>query len=117
MGASGSCPTDVPAGTTDKPQCILQDQSGDKYCALTCIFGGCPTGAKCAHVGGIMGICVYPSDKSVPDVTLHKIKSTMNPVQKVEAEFERWMSKWNKKYSLEELEHRFAIFMDNFAFV
>merc|ERR1719230_39658 len=58
--ASGSCPTDVPAGTTDKPQCVLQDQSGDKYCALTCILGGCPTGAKCAHVGGLMGICVYP---------------------------------------------------------
>merc|ERR1712070_1024846 len=59
--ASGSCPTDVPAGTTDKPQCVLQDQSGNKYCALTCTLGGCPTGAKCAHVGGIMGICVYPT--------------------------------------------------------
>jgi len=73
--ASGTCPTDVPAGTTDKPQCILQDQSGDKYCALTCILGGCPTGAKCAHVGGIMGICVYPSGAHVPDLTLHKINS------------------------------------------
>merc|ERR1719482_2087730 len=39
--SSGSCPTDVPAGTTDKPQCVLQDQSGDKYCALTCVLGGC----------------------------------------------------------------------------
>jgi len=29
--ASGTCPTDVPAGTTDKPQCVLQDaSSGDK---------------------------------------------------------------------------------------
>merc|ERR1719393_624901 len=51
--ASGTCPTDVPAGTTDKPQCVLQDQSGNKYCALACILGDCPTGAKCAHIGGI----------------------------------------------------------------
>merc|ERR1712137_316384 len=72
--ASGSCPTDVPAGTTDTPQCVLQDQSGDKYCALTCLFGGCPTGAKCAHIGGIMGICVYPSGDHVPDKSLYKIK-------------------------------------------
>merc|ERR1711998_681682 len=61
--ASGTCPIDVPAGATDKPQCALQDQSGDKYCALTCVLGGCPTGAKCAHIGGIMGICVYPSSE------------------------------------------------------
>merc|ERR1712139_631566 len=73
--ASGSCPTDVPAGTTDKPQCVLHDQSGDKYCALECILGGCPTGAKCAHVGGIMGICVYPTGERVPDLTLQKIDS------------------------------------------
>jgi len=78
--SSGQCPTDVPPGTTDKPQCILQDQSGNKYCALTCILGGCPTGAHCAHVGGIMGICVYPSGAHVPDMTLHKITSEENTV-------------------------------------
>merc|ERR1712224_685518 len=67
-----SCPTDVPAGTTDKPQCVLQDQSGNKYCALTCILGGCPTGAKCAHPGGLMGICVYPtSEKKDTTLTLN----------------------------------------------
>merc|ERR1712139_16572 len=71
--ASGSCPTDVPEGTTDKPQCVLQDQSGNKYCALTCVLGGCPTGAKCARVGGIIGICVYPSSNKVPEFTLRKI--------------------------------------------
>merc|ERR1719482_998792 len=71
--ASGTCPTDVPAGTTDKPQCVLQDQSGDKYCALTCVLGGCPTGAKCAHIGGIEGICVYPTGDRAPDFMLHKI--------------------------------------------
>merc|ERR1711941_165259 len=60
---SGStCPTDVPAGTTATPRCALQDSStGDKYCALTCFLGGCPTGAKCEHVG-LTGICMYPSD-------------------------------------------------------
>jgi len=72
--ASGECPTDVPPGTTDKPQCVLQDQSGDKYCALTCILGGCPSGAKCAHIGGIMGICVYPeSESSTPKKMLSGI--------------------------------------------
>jgi len=73
--ATGACPTDTPAGTSDKPQCVLQDTSGNKYCALTCLIGGCPTGAKCAHVGGIMGICVYPTGDHVPDMTLHKITS------------------------------------------
>merc|ERR1712182_6267 len=77
--ASGSCPTDVPPGTTDKPQCILQDQSGNKYCALECILGGCPTGAKCAHIGGIMCICVYPTSDRVPDLTLHMAHSEKFP--------------------------------------
>merc|ERR1711953_1640242 len=52
---SGTCPTDVPAGTTAKPSCVLQDTTGDEYCALTCFLGGCPTGAKCKHIG-ISGI-------------------------------------------------------------
>jgi hypothetical protein len=30
------CPTDTPAGCTITPAAILQDQSGDKYCALEC---------------------------------------------------------------------------------
>merc|ERR1719310_781386 len=54
-----TCPTDVPAGTTAKPQCVLQDSStGDKYCALTCFIGGCPTGSTCRH-SGIVGLCMY----------------------------------------------------------
>merc|ERR1711990_1001846 len=41
--ASGSCPTDVPAGTTAKPACILQESSsGKKFCGLQCFLGGCP---------------------------------------------------------------------------
>jgi len=56
-----SCPTDVPTGTSAKPQCVLQDQSGDKYCALTCFLGGCPSGAKCRH-SGFTGLCMYDVD-------------------------------------------------------
>merc|ERR1712107_66740 len=60
---SSPCPTDTPAGTTAKPMCALQDgSSGDKYCALECIRGGCPPEAACEHPSGsFMGICVYPN--------------------------------------------------------
>eukprot|EP00438_Fugacium_kawagutii_P000144 Skav223594 [mRNA] locus=scaffold493:310397:310579:- [translate_table: standard] len=45
--------------------CILQDSSsGDKYCALACILGGCPTGSKCVHLSSLLGICVYPDSES-----------------------------------------------------
>jgi len=59
---SSACPTDVPEGTRAKPQCALEDTStGDKYCALTCFLGGCPSGAKCVHPGAqIRGLCLYP---------------------------------------------------------
>jgi len=56
-----SCPTDVPAGTEAKPQCVLQDTAGDKYCALTCFLGGCPPGATCRH-SGFTGLCMYDAD-------------------------------------------------------
>merc|ERR1739847_172046 len=57
-----SCPTDVPAGATAKPMCVLQDESsGKKYCALTCFLGGCPTGATCRHAG-LIGLCMYDQD-------------------------------------------------------
>merc|ERR1712146_748872 len=65
-----TCPSDVPAGTTATPQCVLQDSSsGDKYCALTCLLGGCPTGAKCEHIG-LTGICMYPSSDGAATKTL-----------------------------------------------
>merc|ERR1711979_168879 len=68
---TGSCPTDVPAGTSAKPQCILQDSSsGSKYCALQCFLSGCPSGAKCAMIGGIEGVCVYPDANSALSKTL-----------------------------------------------
>ncbi|CAE7296582.1 XCP1 [Symbiodinium sp. CCMP2592] len=62
---TGSCPTDVPEGTTAKPMCILQDESsGDKYCALACIVGGCPDGSKCVHLSSLLGVCIYPDSSS-----------------------------------------------------
>merc|ERR1712060_830664 len=64
---TGACPTDVPPGTTAKPQCALQDTSGKKYCALTCFLGGCPTGAKCTHIG-LAGICLYPTSLASKDL-------------------------------------------------
>merc|ERR1719229_1667026 len=64
----GACPTDVPAGTRAKPKCILQDSSsGKKYCALSCLLpGSCPSGAKCARIGGLTGVCVYPTGTLAP---------------------------------------------------
>jgi len=61
-----TCPTDVPPGTKAKPECILQDSStGAKYCALQCVLpGSCPSGAKCARIGGIVGVCVYPTSEA-----------------------------------------------------
>jgi len=58
-----TCPTDVPPGTKAKPQCILEDSSsGEKYCALQCILpDSCPSGSNCARIGGVVGVCVYPS--------------------------------------------------------
>merc|ERR1712193_149545 len=65
-----TCPTDVPAGTTAKPQCVLQDSSsGDKYCALTCFVGGYPTGSTCRH-SGIVGLCMYDTGVDIARKTL-----------------------------------------------
>lgn len=71
-----TCPTDVPAGTRAKPQCILQDSSsGEKYCALECVLPfSCPSGAKCARIGGLSGICVYPTSDNLPKKTLEFVR-------------------------------------------
>jgi len=70
---TSACPTDKPAGTWARPECILQDaSSGKKYCGLACIFGGCPQGAKCARLQGPLGVCVYPSQaKTGVELQLH----------------------------------------------
>jgi len=76
-----ACPTDVPPGTKATPQCALQDQSGKKYCALMCGFSsGCPSGAKCARVGGIVGVCVFPTTRAaIKELSVLKVKD-MNVV-------------------------------------
>merc|ERR1712146_575294 len=64
---NAACPKDKPQGTLAVPSCTLQDQSGHKYCALTCIADMvCPTGAKCFKSGQskLLGICVYPDDNA-----------------------------------------------------
>merc|ERR1712070_1053930 len=62
-GDDGSCTQDFPEDVQNpKPSCILQDQAGNKYCALTCGFrsdGDCPSGASCTS-----GVCAYNSDNS-----------------------------------------------------
>jgi hypothetical protein len=64
------CPTDTPAGCTIVPAAILQDQSGDQYCALECspalpikdqkladsICGA--DNMSCKPISGL-GICTY----------------------------------------------------------
>lgn len=75
------CPTDTPEGTSAMPSCALEDSSsGDKYCALTCLAGGCPSGAKCMHSGGQMiGICLYPKTSNT-HITLKLAGQTENPI-------------------------------------
>merc|ERR1711871_1052164 len=61
-GSSGSCPSDVPSGVSAEPECILQDTSGDQYCALECnplaYSGECGSGS-CQSVQFGIGICTY----------------------------------------------------------
>jgi hypothetical protein len=78
--ASGSCPTDFPSGVTASPLCALQDQSGNKYCALMCTSDSqCDTagGSTCAMVAGSQGVCVYPATQKktllTKNIPLHTI--------------------------------------------
>eukprot|EP00746_Dinoflagellata_sp_MGD_P009181 gnl/MRDRNA2_/MRDRNA2_118563_c0_seq1.p1 gnl/MRDRNA2_/MRDRNA2_118563_c0~~gnl/MRDRNA2_/MRDRNA2_118563_c0_seq1.p1 ORF type:complete len:150 (+),score=22.26 gnl/MRDRNA2_/MRDRNA2_118563_c0_seq1:90-539(+) len=81
-GFPGTCPTDVPAGTTLKPTCAIQDDNNPldpnaRYCALTCFVGGCPPGSSCQHILmlGLEGLCVYPKGDQVADIKLGKSAS------------------------------------------
>jgi hypothetical protein len=59
--AQMKCPTDKPPATFAFARCMLQDQSGDHYCALACFIDFmCPSGSKCGKVGGLLGVCYYP---------------------------------------------------------
>jgi len=64
----GHCPTDVPPGTKARAHCVLENgQTSEEYCALTCVLGGCPAGAKCTWVRRFpfLGICLYPYSQNV----------------------------------------------------
>merc|ERR1711865_515720 len=64
--ASGACPTDTCAGTVAKPQCVLQDGSGNHYCALVCDPKAKKTSCSsdehmaCQSIQGT-GLCTYYS--------------------------------------------------------
>lgn len=65
--ATATCPTDVCDGTVAKPQCALQDTSGNKYCALVCNpkqKSGFPCSSdehmNCEPIQGT-GLCTYYS--------------------------------------------------------
>jgi KDEL-tailed cysteine endopeptidase len=68
--AQGECPSDKPADVVAPAKCMLQTQSGDKYCALECFADVmCGTG-KCGKIGGIIGVCYYPGSEHVEGVTM-----------------------------------------------
>ena len=61
---TSACPSDTPAGTTARPECVLEKQgsSSPTNCALICNpsdnAGGCPNGASCKKVS-VVGVCTY----------------------------------------------------------
>jgi len=61
--ASGTCPSDKPSDVIAPAKCMLQDQSGDKYCALECFADVMCGSGKCGKIGGIIGVCYYPESK------------------------------------------------------
>merc|ERR1719238_2007976 len=57
--AQTQCPKDKPPRTLAFASCMLQDQSGDKYCALACFADFmCPKDSKCGKVGGLTALRV-----------------------------------------------------------
>jgi hypothetical protein len=57
--ATKTCPEDVPADTTARPDCVLESEAEESHCALVCGEGAvCPIGATCQVFGG-MGICTF----------------------------------------------------------
>jgi KDEL-tailed cysteine endopeptidase len=83
-----TCPSDKPS-CHSTPTCALQDQSGDRYCALMCVIDQmCPSdGAKCGKVGGgLFGVCYYPS--ATPSATAVTVKIDLPEESKAEMHVE-----------------------------
>lgn len=57
-----NCPTDVPAGASAQPQCMLQDVDRGSFCGLLCqVDSQYPNGARCRQMTTIqVGLCLYP---------------------------------------------------------
>ena len=64
QGTTVPCPTDVPAGTTAQPKCVLETQGSPTptKCALICTPSGdagqCPDKASCKAIQST-GLCTY----------------------------------------------------------
>merc|ERR1719478_1351803 len=91
QGFPRKCPA-APSGFDAQGECALQDQSGDRYCALICDTSdssSCDAAAQstCKAAGqGTVGICTYDDD-AVANRLTHKtveIKHLKHAVRKVE---------------------------------
>jgi len=107
-----SCPSDVPAGVTASPKCILKDSSsGKSYCGLLCkadsdCGGG---GASCSLVAPQMGICTFP----VSDVSEVNV-AAVSPKDDAETLFEEFEKTFGKVYaSFAERALRLSVFTEN----
>lgn len=56
-----NCASDVPAGTSAQPQCMLQDVDRGAFCGLLCqVDAQCPSGAQCKMMSQMgVGLCMY----------------------------------------------------------
>jgi len=108
--ASGTCPKDVPAGTTATPQCALKTTSGGQYCALVCkAQSECPSGGECTT-----GVCTYNTAGATPLPKLTSPGKGPDP----ESLFEEFAKTVGRFYaSAEEREHRFAVFVKNLGHI
>merc|ERR1711964_152794 len=65
MCQDGACPSDLPPDTSATPSCLLNDDSGNEYCALQCTDDwACPANAQCwkQDQDDDYGICLYPNN-------------------------------------------------------
>eukprot|EP00747_Dinoflagellata_sp_TGD_P181826 gnl/TRDRNA2_/TRDRNA2_35802_c0_seq1.p1 gnl/TRDRNA2_/TRDRNA2_35802_c0~~gnl/TRDRNA2_/TRDRNA2_35802_c0_seq1.p1 ORF type:complete len:452 (+),score=111.42 gnl/TRDRNA2_/TRDRNA2_35802_c0_seq1:28-1356(+) len=110
--SDGSCPTDVPTGTTASPVCALESQAGQKYCGLECKASSeCPTDGHCSMVSPGTGICTYASDH-VEDAT--PLSYVAPEPSTAEEKFEIFVARFGRSFSSkEEKLTRFKIFYDN----
>lgn len=109
---AGTCPTDVPTGTTAMPQCILKTTKGDQYCGLVCKdVSACPTGSQCSKPMPFLptGLCTYKASVA---------ESPTPPSNSSESLFNEFAAAVGRIYmSAEEREHRFAVFVENLGHI